>query len=202
MLDSHPNQRKFSSTKHQPHHLASVNQPSMASSSSSSSSFITIMGSNSPIDLQRLNEAALAATLASSTTDGPFLTSVQALNLYEQSQQLLIADAATVAVIVHNKLNTAAIAQHERTSEPDPAAATAATLPDTASTVSAPLCRICRGNGDHVALIQCPCKCRGTVGFVHTICLQRWHVVRKAKVCEICHEAYEFDDLLADSGTG
>lgn len=60
------------------------------------------------------------------------------------------------------------------------------------------LCRICRCDSSSAPLIQCPCKCKGSVGFVHETCLQRWHIVRKAKICEICKEEYDFADMVID----
>lgn len=53
-------------------------------------------------------------------------------------------------------------------------------------------CRICL-SPNTVGLVEIPCDCSGSIGFVHKICLRRWmHTVRNFNTCEICRERYEF----------
>ncbi|CAD7091695.1 unnamed protein product [Hermetia illucens] len=55
---------------------------------------------------------------------------------------------------------------------------------------NAPQCRICRYMSQTNQLIPCPCKCTGSVGFIHLKCLNRWIRVRRTKLCEICKQEY------------
>lgn len=52
-------------------------------------------------------------------------------------------------------------------------------------------CRICFSS--RTSLIQTPCSCTGTVGYVHLRCIQRWRfaTARNLDVCEICHKRYK-----------
>ncbi|EDW75381.1 uncharacterized protein Dwil_GK20143 [Drosophila willistoni] len=56
-------------------------------------------------------------------------------------------------------------------------------------------CRICRWNRSDMEIINCPCKCKGSVGFVHLKCLKRWIMHRRDNRCEICHATF---DLIED----
>ncbi|AZB49176.1 E3-MARCH4-like protein [Vombatid gammaherpesvirus 1] len=50
----------------------------------------------------------------------------------------------------------------------------------------APLCRICfEGNVDKDCLLS-PCKCDGTVKYVHQGCLSRWYNEAPRTECELC----------------
>lgn len=121
----------------------------------------------------------------------PFLTITRALNLLHQSHQLHPLNSPTNGGPRRTSSTSSAPTQTTATT-PSPK------LPLTASNVSNPLCRICRGSDDQPGqpLIECPCRCRGSMGHVHAGCLQRWHLVRKQKVCEICHQTYEFPDPM------
>ena len=48
-------------------------------------------------------------------------------------------------------------------------------------------CRICK-NSSH-SLIN-PCKCDGTIKYVHKSCLKTWIAVSRSEFCEICKERY------------
>lgn len=55
-------------------------------------------------------------------------------------------------------------------------------------------CRICMENDNNIDIIS-PCRCKGTAGFVHEECLQKWrreclNDPDKYNKCEICHEEY------------
>ncbi|CAH0554864.1 unnamed protein product [Brassicogethes aeneus] len=49
------------------------------------------------------------------------------------------------------------------------------------------VCRICYDNDKEEPLIA-PCKCKGTVAFVHRSCLETWLAEANASTCELCHQ--------------
>jgi E3 ubiquitin-protein ligase DOA10 len=52
------------------------------------------------------------------------------------------------------------------------------------------LCRICFIQTD-TPLFH-PCKCNGTMKFVHENCLMNWINVKKSNTCDICHHEFAF----------
>ncbi|RMX61492.1 hypothetical protein pdam_00003542 [Pocillopora damicornis] len=60
---------------------------------------------------------------------------------------------------------------------------------------SSPSCRICQSSRRSVQelgeLLDSPCHCRGTLGFVHKHCIETWLRVRKQDTCELCHFKFE-----------
>ncbi|KAL9983520.1 hypothetical protein ACROYT_G005706 [Oculina patagonica] len=54
-----------------------------------------------------------------------------------------------------------------------------------------PSCRICQTSGNSEPevgeLLPSPCDCRGSLGFVHKQCMERWLCVRNQDTCELCH---------------
>ena len=56
---------------------------------------------------------------------------------------------------------------------------------------STPNCRICQISGNSEAeigeLIVSPCDCRGSLGFVHKLCIEKWLRLRDQDTCELCH---------------
>ncbi|XP_060084984.1 E3 ubiquitin-protein ligase MARCHF8-like [Ylistrum balloti] len=58
-----------------------------------------------------------------------------------------------------------------------------------------PICRICQLPGDIADPLFSPCRCSGTLGFIHYTCLKRWidistRKTKKQPRCELCH--YQF----------
>ncbi|CAC5401146.1 MARCH1_8 [Mytilus coruscus] len=58
-----------------------------------------------------------------------------------------------------------------------------------------PICRICQMPGDAQDPLFSPCRCSGTLGFIHFSCLKRWIEIstrkkKKQPRCELCH--YQF----------
>ncbi|XP_030567776.1 uncharacterized protein LOC115767616 [Drosophila novamexicana] len=51
-------------------------------------------------------------------------------------------------------------------------------------------CRICRWNRSDMEIINCPCKCKGSVGYIHLKCLKRWIMHRRDNRCEICNATF------------
>ena len=56
------------------------------------------------------------------------------------------------------------------------------------------VCRICYGNDDEEELLA-PCKCLGTVQFIHESCLLTW-LKSGATQCELCKANYRFHRML------
>eukprot|EP00834_Sanchytrium_tribonematis_P003785 NODE_159_length_15043_cov_0.440444.p2 type:complete len:960 gc:universal NODE_159_length_15043_cov_0.440444:12697-9818(-) len=61
-----------------------------------------------------------------------------------------------------------------------------------------PFCRICRGSDEEEILYQ-PCKCNGSVRFIHQSCLQQWLTVSQKRNCELCHFEFVFTPVYADN---
>ncbi|KAM9913061.1 hypothetical protein OXX69_001961 [Metschnikowia pulcherrima] len=58
-------------------------------------------------------------------------------------------------------------------------------------------CRICRGEASLTQPLMHPCKCRGSIKYIHQECLLEWleHSNNKAKRCDICNTPYRFVTL-------
>jgi len=46
-------------------------------------------------------------------------------------------------------------------------------------------CRVCFETG--LDLRRCPCRCTGSVGYIHPVCFQQWFETKKSMRCELCH---------------
>mmetsp|Transcript_9105 Transcript_9105/g.10274 ORF Transcript_9105/g.10274 Transcript_9105/m.10274 type:complete len:134 (-) Transcript_9105:213-614(-) len=64
---------------------------------------------------------------------------------------------------------------------------------------SKPVCRICYSDEDESeGKLICPCECRGSIGFVHNYCIQRWAKIASINTsdsmeslrCELCHAVF------------
>lgn len=65
--------------------------------------------------------------------------------------------------------------------------------------VSAPdTCRICRGEGSDSEPLFHPCKCSGSIKFVHQDCLMAWLSHSNKKYCELCKASFRFTRLYKD----
>ncbi|XP_037093402.1 E3 ubiquitin-protein ligase MARCHF1-like [Pollicipes pollicipes] len=69
-------------------------------------------------------------------------------------------------------------------------------LVTSASTASMPICRICHMPSEERAELISPCRCAGTMQYIHTACLMHWIEVssRRAKrppCCELCQYQYQ-----------
>ncbi|KAI9672640.1 MAG: hypothetical protein M1831_000075 [Alyxoria varia] len=56
-------------------------------------------------------------------------------------------------------------------------------------------CRICRGEGTQDEPLFHPCKCSGSIMFVHQDCLMEWLSHSQKKHCELCKTAFRFTKL-------
>lgn len=56
-------------------------------------------------------------------------------------------------------------------------------------------CRICRGEGSKEEPLFYPCKCSGSIKFVHQNCLMEWLSHSQKKHCELCKTPFRFTKL-------
>ncbi|KAF2748110.1 hypothetical protein M011DRAFT_467159 [Sporormia fimetaria CBS 119925] len=56
-------------------------------------------------------------------------------------------------------------------------------------------CRICRGEGTAEEPLFYPCKCSGSIRFVHQDCLMEWLSHSQKKYCELCKTPFRFTKL-------
>ncbi|KAL1627763.1 hypothetical protein SLS54_002029 [Diplodia seriata] len=56
-------------------------------------------------------------------------------------------------------------------------------------------CRICRGEGTKEEPLFYPCKCSGSIKFVHQDCLMEWLSHSQKKHCELCKTPFRFTKL-------
>ncbi|KAI9861773.1 MAG: hypothetical protein M1813_005122 [Trichoglossum hirsutum] len=56
-------------------------------------------------------------------------------------------------------------------------------------------CRICRGEGSATEPLFYPCKCSGSIKFVHQECLMEWLLHSQKKHCELCKTPFRFTKL-------
>ncbi|KIX98427.1 uncharacterized protein Z520_05728 [Fonsecaea multimorphosa CBS 102226] len=56
-------------------------------------------------------------------------------------------------------------------------------------------CRICRGEGTSTQPLYYPCKCSGSIKFVHQQCLMDWLSHSQKKYCELCKTSFRFTKL-------
>ena len=67
------------------------------------------------------------------------------------------------------------------------------------SAEEAPCCRVCHGESEPDNQLFFPCKCDGSIKYVHQECLVQWlKVSRKAHPkCELCGETFHFQNIYA-----
>ena len=58
------------------------------------------------------------------------------------------------------------------------------------------VCRICHEEEKDVQSLLAPCKCSGSLSYVHQECLSKWLMSSKLQACEICHEKYDVQHKL------
>ncbi|KLT41435.1 hypothetical protein CC85DRAFT_286468 [Cutaneotrichosporon oleaginosum] len=61
------------------------------------------------------------------------------------------------------------------------------------------LCRVCRTEAEDSKPLIYPCKCSGSVRYVHSDCLQEWLSRSKKRYCEICGHPYTFTKVYPSS---
>ena len=58
-------------------------------------------------------------------------------------------------------------------------------------------CRICRGGPEPNKPLLHPCKCAGSIRYVHQECLDTWLARTHSVRCELCHQPFIFSPLYA-----
>ncbi|KAJ2850475.1 hypothetical protein IWW36_001855 [Coemansia brasiliensis] len=56
-------------------------------------------------------------------------------------------------------------------------------------------CRVCRGEGTAEEPLFFPCRCSGSIKYVHQSCLEEWLAHSNKKYCELCEYEYAFSPL-------
>lgn len=60
-------------------------------------------------------------------------------------------------------------------------------------------CRVCRCEGTPDQPLFHPCKCRGSIRYIHQDCLQYWLQHSNKDTCDICHSKFHFKVIYNDS---
>ncbi|KAL2170742.1 hypothetical protein VTG60DRAFT_4490 [Thermothelomyces hinnuleus] len=69
------------------------------------------------------------------------------------------------------------------------------TNPPDSQTSDTDTCRICRGEGSEDEPLFFPCKCSGSIKYVHQDCLMEWLSHSQKKHCELCKTSFRFTKL-------
>lgn len=80
-----------------------------------------------------------------------------------------------------------------------PPATQDATDGDTELSVDVAVCRVCHCEGDDDHPLFHPCKCAGSIRFIHQDCLTSWLNFSKKANCELCGETFGFRNIYADN---
>lgn len=59
-------------------------------------------------------------------------------------------------------------------------------------------CRVCRCEGTPDHPLFHPCKCRGSIKYIHQDCLQYWLEHSNKDICDICHSKFNFKIIYND----
>jgi hypothetical protein len=59
------------------------------------------------------------------------------------------------------------------------------------------VCRVCHCEGDESRPLYHPCKCSGTIRYIHQDCLRNWLEFSKKQTCELCGESFTFQKVYA-----
>ncbi|ORZ19049.1 hypothetical protein BCR42DRAFT_450178 [Absidia repens] len=57
------------------------------------------------------------------------------------------------------------------------------------------ICRVCRCEGSTEQPLFHPCKCSGSIRYVHQDCLMEWLAHSRKKYCELCEHPYSFSSV-------
>ncbi|KAI8998301.1 hypothetical protein BC832DRAFT_241987 [Gaertneriomyces semiglobifer] len=60
------------------------------------------------------------------------------------------------------------------------------------------ICRVCRGGSTPSQPLYHPCKCSGSMRYVHQECLEEWLGVSGKRGCEICGWEFRFENVYAE----
>lgn len=64
----------------------------------------------------------------------------------------------------------------------------------------APCCRVCHGESETGNELYHPCKCTGSIRYIHQACLVEWLKVsnKNEPKCELCGEKFHFENVYKD----
>jgi E3 ubiquitin-protein ligase DOA10 len=54
------------------------------------------------------------------------------------------------------------------------------------------ICRVCRSQGTSEQPLFYPCKCNGSIRYIHESCLKEWLTRSERTYCELCRHEYSF----------
>ncbi|KAJ1902216.1 hypothetical protein LPJ66_000211 [Kickxella alabastrina] len=57
------------------------------------------------------------------------------------------------------------------------------------------ICRVCRGEATPEEPLFYPCRCSGSIKYVHQVCLEEWLAHSNKRYCELCGHEYAFSPL-------
>jgi len=60
-------------------------------------------------------------------------------------------------------------------------------------------CRICRQSGDAEMPLFRPCRCDGSIRYVHEACLEQWISRKRTSHCEVCTYPIQFEQVVQGS---
>lgn len=54
-------------------------------------------------------------------------------------------------------------------------------------------CRVCRSGEEPGSPLYKPCKCSGSISWIHQDCLESWLSVSRAQRCELCKHPFKWE---------
>ncbi|EON99694.1 putative ring finger membrane protein [Phaeoacremonium minimum UCRPA7] len=89
------------------------------------------------------------------------------------------------------------ISSTEHTQIPPSSRPAAAAVNDPSASSEPDTCRICRGEATPSEPLFYPCKCSGSIKYVHQDCLMEWLSHSQKKHCELCKTPFRFTKLYS-----
>ena len=106
-------------------------------------------------------------------------------------------DEKTISM-THGRAHTSS--DHSQCSCPEDASDTvhlSAAEPVPSAPLEAAVCRVCHCEGDDDHPLFHPCRCSGSIRFIHQDCLTSWLNFSKKTNCELCGETFGFHNVYA-----
>ena len=72
-------------------------------------------------------------------------------------------------------------------------------LPGEEEEEEGPECRVCRDVALPTQPLVCPCKCAGSIKFVHEECLVKWLQIKNSTACEVCGHVFKFSAVYEEN---
>lgn len=87
--------------------------------------------------------------------------------------------------------------RHFKVNTPSPVRAGAGSDSNEHTMTDIPVCRVCHCEGDELHPLFHPCKCSGSIRFIHQDCLNSWLDFSNKTNCELCGERFSFQKIYA-----